>query len=633
MTPPLKSIVIGTAGHIDHGKTALIHALTGVDADRLPEEKRRGITIDLGFASLDETAPDGTPLRISFVDVPGHALFIRNMLAGAGGVDAVLLVIAANEGVKPQTREHLAICGLLGVRRGITTISKVDAVSPERLDQVLTAVRAFLRGTFLDASESRILPVSAKNGEGLAELRHELRALAVDTKVRQPDHVSRLPIDRAFMMKGFGTVVTGTLLSGTVFAGESLALEPGGRTVRVRGLQTHGHSEARVSAGSRVALNLTGIEVSKISRGQTFVEPEMLTATSTIDAEVMLLPGVAALKHRERLHFHAFTTETLASVSLYGYNSVEPGAKRIVRLKLNDPVLLLPGDRFVLRQLSPAATIGGGRVLDAQPIEKLKKAECLAWLESMGNASLEEQVKLRIGRRKTRGVSLRELVRETGLTPEAMIRHLNILVSRNNLGRFAGDLFLTKDAVEAAAEAVLLRLEMKSNQKGIKLSELKSQIGLSGEVFEYLVEGLFAEQKLCRQGEMVFSRGAAPQPSGEDDPIQSKIEGIYKNAGLASPSTNEVATVLGITDDQMRRSMTMLLRDKTMVRMGTDPVYIHRQALDELRAQFKGFRGQTIDVARFKQITGLSRKYAIPLLEYLDRERVTRKEGDRRLVL
>jgi selenocysteine-specific elongation factor len=634
MIPPLKSIVIGTAGHIDHGKTALIRALTGVDTDRLPEEKRRGITIDLGFASLEDKATDGTPLRISFVDVPGHANFIRNMLAGTGGIDAVMLVIAADEGIKPQTEEHLAICGLLGVPRGITVISKIDAVNIAHLDQVVGEVEAFLSGTFLDVTRSKIIPVSARNGEGLAELRCTLRDIAKDIgSFREPDYLPRLPIDRTFVMRGFGTVITGTLLSGSICSGESVALEPGGRTLRVRGLQTHGRSEERVYAGSRVALNIAGVEISEINRGQTIVQPETLTATSTIDADVTLLPGVAVLKHRALVHFHAFTADTLASVSLYGYNSAEAGSKRLMRLKLHKPVLLLPEDRFVLRQLSPAMTIGGGRVLDAQPIARLKKAKCLAWLESIRDASLEEQLRLRIGRRGTHGLSVPELIRETGLTQEAISRSINALISGGKLIRFSDHLLLTREAVEAAAQSILLRLEMKSDQKGIKLSELKSQTGLNGEVIESLIERFAIEQKLRRQAEMVYPSGTELQLSADNDSLQSKIEAIYKSAGLASPSTNEVVATLGIKDDEMRLAMTMLLRDKTVIRMGTDPIYIHSHALDELRAGLRQFQGQAIDVARFKQITGLSRKYAIPLLEYLDRERATRKEGDRRLVL
>ncbi len=291
MTKAVKSIVIGTAGHIDHGKTALVRALTGVDTDRLPEEKRRGITIDLGFASLDAVGPDDSSLRISFVDVPGHSLFIRNMLAGAGCIDAVLLVISAEEGVKPQTEEHLAICTLLGVRRGLTVVTKADAVSPACLEQVCSDIRTFLSDTFLGESSAGVLPVSAHTGQGLNELRRELLSLAMSATAHNPDHLPRLPLDRAFVMKGFGTVVTGTLLSGEFRVGESLTLEPGSRSVRVRGMQTHGRPEERVGSGSRVALNLAGIEVSEVSRGQTLVSEGTLTATTAIDVDAMLLSG------------------------------------------------------------------------------------------------------------------------------------------------------------------------------------------------------------------------------------------------------------------------------------------------------------------------------------------------------
>jgi selenocysteine-specific elongation factor len=632
MNPPLKSIVIGTAGHIDHGKTALVRALTGVDTDRLPEEKRRGITIDLGFASLEDQAADGTQLRISFIDVPGHANFISNMLAGTGGIDAVMLVIAADEGIKPQTQEHLAICSLLGVHRGLTVISKADAVDWERLEQVIGEVRAFLRGSFLDPNERKVIAVSAKTGEGLMELRHDLRDLAQDGGERKPDHLPRLPIDRAFVVKGFGTVVTGTLLGGSIRNGESVALEPGSRILRVRGLQTHGRSEERVSAGTRVALNLTGIEVSEIHRGQTIVPPETLWATKTIDAEVTLLPAVAALKHRALVHFHAFTADALAAVSLYSYDAAEAGTRRLMRLRLREPILLLPGDRFVLRQLSPAATIGGGRVLDAHPISRFKKAKCLAWLESVRDANRAEQLRLRVDRSGTQGLSMRGLIGETGLTRDAIAKSLDALVSCGKLVRISGNLFLTREACDTAKQVISARLEMKSGQDGIRLSELKSQTRLRGEVIESLIEWLSVERKLRRQGELVFPFSTELRP-GTKDPLPSKIEAIYRSAGLASPSTSDVAAALGIQDEAMRQAMTLLLRDKSVIRMGSDPVYIHHHALDDLRSQLRALQGQTIDVARFKQMTGLSRKYAIPLLEYLDRERVTRKEGDRRLVL
>jgi selenocysteine-specific elongation factor len=633
MTKAVKSIVIGTAGHIDHGKTTLVRALTGVDTDRLPEEKRRGITIDLGFASLDAAGPDDSSLRISFVDVPGHSLFIRNMLAGAGCIDAVLLVISAEEGVKPQTEEHLAICTLLGVRRGLTVVTKADAVSPAHLEQVCSDIRAFLSDTFLGESHAGVLTVSAHTGQGLNELRRELLSLATSATVHNPDHLPRLPLDRAFVMKGFGTVVTGTLLSGEFHVGESLTLEPGSRSVRVRGMQTHGHPEECVESGSRVALNLAGIEVSQVSRGQTLISEGTLAATTTIDVDAMLLPGSNAVKHRSRVHFHAFTSDTLATVSLYGYETAEPGTRRLMRLRLQKPIVLMPGDHFVLRQCSPASTIGGGRVLDAHPLPNLRKTKCLAWLERFEDTSPEGQLLLRVARRGTAGLTMRELMAETGLTREALERRAEPLVSSKHLLRIPGDMLLSSEAAEIAIGNIASRFKTNAKSDGLKRSELKSQTGLNTEIFDFLLETLTREHKLRLQDERIYPGGSQSQSAAADHKQQTTIAEIYEAAGLAAPSSSEVAARLGLKETEMRRLMTLLLRDRILVKMGTDELYIHNGALERLRGQMRELRGQTLDVADFKQLTGLSRKYAIPLLEYLDRERLTRKNGDKRLVL
>ena len=629
MTNAVKSVVIGTAGHIDHGKTTLVRALTGVDTDRLPEEKRRGITIDLGFASMDASAPDRSPLRISFVDVPGHKLFIRNMLAGAGCVDAVLLVISAEEGVKPQTEEHLAICRLLGVRRGLTVITKIDAVSSSRFEEVYFDIRTFLNGTFLEGDRATILPVSARTGQGLDELRRELISLAMNTSANNPDHLPRLPLDRAFVMKGFGTVVTGTLLSGEFHEGETLTLEPGNRSVRVRGMQTHGRPEEHARSGSRVALNLAGIEVSEASRGQTLVAQETLTAVTTIDVEASLLLTSSTLKHRSRVHFHAFTSNTLATVSLYGYNAVEPGPARFMRLRLDKPVVLVPGDRFVLRQCSPAATIGGGVVFDAHPLPNMRKARCLTWLEALKEASPEEQLFLRVERCGTAGITMSKLMAEIGITREAIYRITEQLVSGKRLLRVANDTLLTIQARATAMDNVTSRLK----SDGIKRSELKSQTALNTEIFDFVIEHLAREKRLRLQDERAFLPGPESQLPNEDLKLQTAIASIYQAAGLAAPASSEVAAGLGLKEADMRRLMTLLLRDKILVKMGADALYVHNRALEQLRTKMREFRGHTIDVARFKQITGLSRKYAIPLLEYLDRQRITRKDNDQRLVL
>ena len=632
MPDSVRSVVVGTAGHIDHGKTALVRALTGVDTDRLPEEKKRGITIDLGFASLDAIAADNTLARISFVDVPGHHHFIHNMLAGAGCIDAVLLVISAEEGVKPQTKEHLAICTLLGIRRGLTVITKADAVSEADLERVSSQVQAFLRGTFLN-TDAGILSVSAHTGQGLEELRNELSSLAMGTPRRSPDYVTRLPLDRAFVMKGFGTVVTGTLLSGTLRTGQSVALEPGGGVARVRGMQTHRRAEERVNPGSRVALNLAGIDVSDVSRGQTIVEPEALTAVATIDVEASLLADSKELKHRATVHFHAFTSDTLATVSLYGHNAVAAGAHRLMRLRLHKPVVLVPGDRFVLRQCSPSATIGGGRVLDAHPLPRLRKAKCLAWLEAIKEASLEEQIVQRVSRRGTAGLSLQMLTTETGLTGEALHRMAEPLTGNGRLVLVPGEIWFTREALESATEKIVSRLKIETKAGGLKRSELRSQVALGTEIFDFVLDRLVREQSLKLQGEMVFPAGTGQQITNPDIKLLSAVAAAYEASGLAAPSAVEVASNLKLSDGEMRRLMTLLLREKTLVRMGTDELYIHRTALEGLRAQIRELHGQLLDVARFKQITGLSRKYAIPLLEYLDRERITRKDGDRRSVL
>jgi selenocysteine-specific elongation factor len=633
MVMPIKSVVVGTAGHIDHGKTTLIHALTGVDCDRLSEEKRRGITIDLGFASLDAIADNHTPVRIGFVDVPGHKLFIRNMLAGAGCVNAVLFVISADEGVKPQTEEHLAICNLLGVRRGVVAVTKVDTVSPERLEAILSEIRSFLHSSFLGQCHAAIIPVSARTGDGLEDLRRELLCLAAETTLDNLDHLLRLPLDRAFVMKGFGTVVTGTLLSGSLQAGQCLALEPSGRIVRVRGMQMHGHPEEHADAGCRIALNLSGIEVSEVSRGQTLVEQGTLGAVTTIDVEATLLPGYSGLKHRSKVHFHAFTSDALATVSLYGYDAMVPGERRLMRLKLSKPVLLLPGDRFVLRQASPATTIGGGQVLDVHPLHNLRKAKCLAWLKELQDSSLEQQLLLRVERRGTAGIEERGLMAETGLTQEALLRLMGTLWGAGRLLRIPGRILITREHLESAAEGVTSRLTAGLGHAGLKRSEMKSQLNLSTEVFDFVVDELARERKLTMKGELIYVTRNNTSKSDPDAKSLSAIADAFRSAGLTTPLVAEVAAKLNLADAEMRRLMTLLLRDKILVRMGNETVYIHKDALDALRSQMGGLRGQTIDVGGFKQLTGVSRKYAIPLLEYLDREKVTSKAGDRRLVL
>src|SRR5712672_14172 len=434
MTLQMKSIIIGTAGHIDHGKTALVKALTGIDADRLEEEKRRGITIDIGFAHMDLAAPDGETLRLGFVDVPGHERFVRNMLAGIGGIDLVLLVIAADEAIKPQTREHFDILQLLGVQRGITVLTKSDAVDTETLDVVRLEVEEFLRGTFLDTLKAPIIAVSSLTGAGLNDLKRAMISAAAGAQARDSHAIARLPIDRVFTMKGFGTVVTGTLVAGTIRREDELEVFPSARKVRVRGIQVHGQTADTAVAGQRTALNLAGASMEDLARGMTLAPPGTFETTRRADVQLRLLPSAPrALKDRARIHFHTHTMETVAEVVLYapsegGAAFVEneqsgtpgniahppllPGHQGFARLKLPEPALLLPGDRFIIRQFSPVITIGGGVVLDAAPIPRMKGRA--AYLNVLAVGDAEAVLKARIARRGHQGISILSLVAETG---------------------------------------------------------------------------------------------------------------------------------------------------------------------------------------------------------------------------
>jgi selenocysteine-specific elongation factor len=629
MTSTPGSIVIGTAGHIDHGKTTLVRALTGIDPDRLPEEKRRGITIDLGFASYETQASDGSPLRISFVDVPGHHLFIRNMLAGAGCVPVVMLVVAADEGVMPQTVEHLHICELLGISRGLTVITKADVVSATQLQEVTSSIQSFLKGTFLDVARAPLLPVSAATGEGLQVLRAELVKLAMRNYVVASSALMRMPLDRSFVMRGFGTVVTGTLVSGAIREGEMLHLEPRGRAVRVRGLQTHGRAMQSAPPGSRVAINLSGIDAVQVRRGQTLVSPGTISAVYTIDVEFTLLKSASALKHRANVHFHAFTSETMARVSLYGYEAMQPGTVRLMRIKFAEPIVLVPGDRFVIRQPSPAGTIGGGSVLDAHPVSRQRKAETLAWLEQLKTSSLAQQVVLRVDRRKTDGITLHSLSTETGWTADEVRRQMSPALESGELLILPGDLLIGREAFIAATRAITAHLQIQA----VKSSALRSQTGLSPEVFNSALRALVREQKARVCAETVSLFTARDQSQDAEADRLNAVAQAYETAGLAPSSVLEIAQQLKLKEADMRRIVTVLQRDKTLVRMGSDNLFIHSAALKQLAVQLTSLRGSLMDVARFKQLTGLSRKYAIPLLEYLDRQRITRIQGDQRLIL
>ena len=640
MEAPQRSIVVGTAGHIDHGKTMLVRALTGIDTDRLPEEKRRGITVDLGFASCDLQTASGLQLRLDIIDVPGHKQFVRNMLAGAGGIDAVMLVISAQEEVMPQTEEHLVICGLLGITRGLTVLTKCDLVPEEGIDAVCERVRAALQHSFL--RNAPVVPVSAQTGFGMASLFKELARLSEQVSVRSASGLPRLPLDRSFVMKGFGTVVTGTLQSGSLTIGQSLTLEPGGKEVRVRGLQRQGRSSGEAFAGSRVALNLSGVEVGEVRRGATLVLPRTLRAVDLIDAEVSLLEGAPELPHRARVRLHSFTSESVATITVYGYRAVPSGATRIVRVKLANPVLLVPGDRFVLRRLSPAQTIGGGRVLDAHPATRMPKNIALAWLEKTRGASPPEQLQLRVDRRGEAGINEAQLAEEMGYTAEAIRTMIQPMLAKRSMRLLSQKLLVSHRALQEAGKGILSLLHLPLRPEivsaaGIRRNELRNQSQLAPEVFDAALELLAAERHLEVRGEpgreQVYPPGANPDaPDPNRDKVAALAE-LYRRAALNPPAFSEVLRELRFTEKDARAYVTTLLRQKTLVKIASADLFMHCAAVEALEKRIRELKNQTLDVGRLKQMTGLSRKYAIPLLEYLDRERITRRKGDTRIVL
>ena len=625
----MRSIVLGTAGHIDHGKTSLVFRLTGTDTDRLPEEKSRGITIDLGFAAMRF---EDEQIELSLVDVPGHHAFVRNMLAGAGGIDCVMLVIAADDGVKPQTTEHLAICTLLGVRHGIVVLTKKDAVNAEHLQRTSVEVQQFLQNTFLD--DAPMLAVSARTGEGIAELKAELARLVTRIPERSADFLPRLPLDRAFSMKGFGTVVTGTLQAGTMRVGDSLELQPGARTVRVRSLQVHGSPRDHANAPCRLALNLAAVDVQDVKRGDTVLPPATLSCVSTVDAEVVMLAGVSPLKHRSRVRLHAFTSDTLATVLRYESDTPSRQGTILVRLKLFEPLLLAPGDRFVLRQASPPLTIGGGWVLDAHPLPGLRKAAALGWLKQINDASRVEQLRLRVIRRGVAGISLSVLIAETALTLQALHRAIEPLLSQARLvasrSQGAPHHLLASESLEQASAHLLRELGRMSGEP-ISRAELRSKTRLSDWVFELALKPLLANEAVQAERDGLRLAASSADLSARD-PHLAQVEELYLRAGLASPILSEVSEKTGIPSAELHRLITNLLRGKKLVRMGADNLFIHADALDRLTAALRQHRGETFDVARFKSFTGLTRKHAIPLLEYLDRMHVTRNNSGTRAI-
>lgn len=617
----MKHVVAGTAGHIDHGKTSLVRALTGVDTDRLKEEKQRGISIDIGFAHLDL----GADLRVAFVDVPGHERFIKNMLAGVGGVDMAVLVVAADESIKPQTREHFDICRLLGIPRGLVALTKSDAVDPEIAELVKLEVEEFVSGSFLEGAP--IVAVSSITGSGLQEFRQKLREIALAVPPRASSHYFRLPIDRAFSLHGFGTVVTGTLLSGTVSANQEVELHPGGKLLRVRGLQVHGEAVGRASAGQRTAVNVAGIEAAELSRGMSLAQVGRYESTSTVDCSFELLKDAKELKARAPVHFHSGTAEVEATISRIGSGeALAPGARAYVRLRLKEPLLLLPGDRFIIRRFSPVVTIGGGTVVDIRPPKKAS----LPRMETLEAGTPAQRLDLLI-RESGQGMPMTAIVRRTGMREEAIREAAGGLKRIEAPDPWYTDPRWFEGRLEEAQHLLREFHRAAPLQPGMGREDLRTKL-FPGAPAILMEAVLAAAPGIVAEGETVRLASHRVALKADEEDALRKIENSFEEAGLAVPSTQEVLVRSGVEPTRARTLLQMLLRQQRLVRVGDELVF-HRTALDRLKALLAERKGARFQVAEFKDWTGVSRKYAIPLLEFLDRQRLTRREGEYRLVL
>jgi selenocysteine-specific elongation factor len=643
----MHSIIIGTAGHIDHGKSSLVQALTGKDPDRLPEEKRRGITIDLGFADLDLG-----DVRVGFVDVPGHERFVKNMLAGVHGIDAVALVIAADEGVMPQTREHFEICRLLNVQQGLVILTKTDLVDDELLSLVRAEAEELVAGSFLDGAP--LVSVSVRSRFGLDELRAELRQIANLIPERSSDFVTRLPIDRAFTMKGFGVVVTGTLVAGEIAAGDELELLPIGRRVRARGVQVHGTLVSRAQSGQRTAVNLAGAEVSEIERGMTLAPTGRLLPTQIIDVELNVLPTAPrAIRTRSRLRVHLGSAEVLARVRvLNNRGEVSPGESGFAQLRFESPVVALHDERFIIRSYSPAATIAGGVVLDPQAtkhrgremaktherlrslLESGRPGKLAVFVAAAGDHGLRpSDIAARTGWNDEVVMQVAKQAQETTTPGDATIMDVDgVLVSTENFERLS----------RIAIDEVKRHHEREPLARGLARETLRERhfTHAAPEIFRAVITRLEKDDALVAEKDIVRAREHGQELSAADEQLREKIAQAYKKSALEAPTLDQVLVEAGVPMAQRthaRKILQLLIDDGTLVRVQGE-MFFHSHAIEHLKGLLRQFASahepeRLIDVPGFKDLAGVSRKYAIPLLEYFDRERITVRAGDKRIIL
>ncbi len=631
----MKYIILGTAGHIDHGKSSLVKALTGTDPDRLKEEKERGITLDLGFASLD--LPGGN--RLGIVDVPGHEGLIKNMLAGVGGIDIVMLVIAADESIMPQTREHLAICDLLHVKKGLIALTKMDMVEKDWLALVRDEVRDFVKGTFLE--KSPIVPVSAKTGENLSVLVQELVKLSAEVSPKSSNGILRLPIDRVFTMKGFGTVITGTLLSGTVSVEQEVAILPKGITTKVRGIQSHNQAANRAVAGQRTAVNLQGIEKDQLSRGETIVNAGFLTSTKTLDAKLVLLKqSPRGLKTGSRIRFYNTTQEAVGRITILGVNELAPGDEAPVQIRLEQPVIVQNGDRYILRFYSPMVTLGGGMVLNPHT-RRHRQASMQESLKNLGvleKGTLEEKLGLLISGKGLAGMEEAEAIGAVAADKQEITAALASLPQKKTVLRV--DSVYVHTTHLAILEKKVLDLIGQYHREnplkpGMDKEELKGMLRmrLSARVLNMTVDGLVKKKQIEAEGSKLKVPGFKAAGGKIQDEVKNKIVEAIKRGGTQPPVREELPALFGISEKDAKDLMKLLADEGRTVRIN-DSLHLDRDVVEKVRTDLrKHLEGKKeITMAEFRDLARTSRKFAVPLMEFFDSQKLTQRVGDKRVL-
>ena len=621
-----KSVILGTAGHIDHGKSSLVKALTGVDPDRLKEEKERGITIDLGFANL--SYPDG--LTVGIVDVPGHERLIKNMLAGAGGIDIVLMVIAADEGIMPQSSEHLAICELLKIKAGIVVITKADLVDADWLQLVTDDARKFVKGTFLESAD--VIAVSARTGQNIDSLKEKIRSVAMNVSPKLTEGIFRLPIDRVFTLKGFGTVVTGTAVSGAIALDSPVEILPSKIESKVRGLQSHGKSVGRACAGQRIGINLQGVDKDLLKRGDVVVVPERFTPTRALDAELEMLKDAPPLKSRSLVHFYSGTSETVARVIIYDGDEVHPGGSCYCQFRLENPVVALSGDRYIIRRFSPLETIGGGEILDPYPVRRKRKAG-IDDLVVFKKGTLKDKIETKVKRAHFTGCTVPEIegwvygnLPQISTAIEQLVKEGAVVKSR--------DVLLHRDSFRVFRESLVSALSRfhKDNplKTGMSKEELRAKIVTPHfSALASLVDEVVIDKEMLRLGSFKVAL------SSVDEGAKSRILSLLDSSGFQPPLKAEIGQQLSLGARELDDLLKLLTREEALVRIN-DSLYITRKQHDRMIALMKDFysKKQEMTIAEFRDLLGTSRKYALPLVEYLDSHRITLRVGDiRKLML